>query len=108
MDMAFGIKKEELNRWKSVVMSGEVALLTHYWYDERFPQYNTVTKAGCSDREKLIHWGKRHGLKEEWLHERARFPHFDLIGKWEKNILENERTFQTAVLINGLKRRSEV
>lgn len=101
--MAFGIKKSELNLWKSVVMSGEVALLTHYWYDERFPQYKTVTKAGCSDRDKLIKWGKSHGLKEEWLHERELFPHFDLIGKREEEIVQTERKSNNAVLINAIK-----
>ena len=29
--MAFGIKKDELNEWKSKVRNGEIAFLTHYW-----------------------------------------------------------------------------
>jgi len=52
--MAFGITKEQLMSWKKLVKRGEIAFLTHYWYDERFPQYHTVTKVGCSNINKLI------------------------------------------------------
>jgi hypothetical protein len=88
--MAFGIKREELKEWKETVLSGEVAFLTHYWYDARFPQYKTVTKAGCADIQKLVNWGSKYGLKEAWIHNREQFPHFDLLGETQLEILEKE------------------
>ncbi|WP_173799908.1 hypothetical protein [Domibacillus mangrovi] len=27
--------------------TGHIAFLTHYWCDEQFPYYRTVTKVGC-------------------------------------------------------------
>lgn len=88
--MAFGIKREELEAWKKSVRAGEVAFLTHYWLDDRFPGCNTVTKAGCNDIPKLIQWGKQYGLKAEWIDMRDDFPHFDLFGKVEQDILIQE------------------
>ncbi|RWZ60386.1 hypothetical protein EQV77_03575 [Halobacillus fulvus] len=88
--MAFGINRKELKEWKSKVHAGEVAFLTHYWIDERFPGCDTVTKAGCADIEKLIEWGKKHGLKKEWIHQDPRFPHFDLFGDIQYRILREE------------------
>jgi hypothetical protein len=88
--MAFGIKRDELIAWKEAVSNGEIAFLTHYWIDERFPGCKTVTKAGCSDIEKLSRWGKRYGLKREWIDMRDDYPHFDLFGKHEREILLNE------------------
>ena len=88
--MAFGIKREELNAWKKTVQAGEMAFLTHYWLDERFPGCKTVTKAGCADLDKLIKWGKQYGLKPEWIDMREDYPHFDLFGKHEHDILLNE------------------
>lgn len=85
--MAFGIDRRELLAWKKAVGSGEIAFLTHYWLDERFPGCKTVTKAGCSDIEKLIQWGKQYGLKEEWIDRRVNYPHFDLFGHYEREIL---------------------
>lgn len=35
--MAFGIKREEMKQWKASVARGEIAYLTHYWVDPRFP-----------------------------------------------------------------------
>src|SRR5699024_11994414 len=75
--MAFGIKKEELAIWKSKVKMGEIAFLTHYWLDERFPSCFTVTKVGCSNIPKLRAWGKQYGLKETWIHYDDDYPHFD-------------------------------
>jgi len=57
--LAFGIKKEELAEWKKKVRKGEIAFLTHYWYDERFPDYHSVTKVGCSNIKHLIEWGNK-------------------------------------------------
>lgn len=89
--MAFGIKKRELIEWKQKIDRGEIAFLTHYWLDDRFPESKTVTKVGCHDLEKLAEWGKKYGLKKEWIHiRRDGFSHFDLIGERQKEILEKE------------------
>lgn len=89
--MAFGIKRKELNEWKQKIDSGEIAFLTHYWLDDRFPGFRTVTKVGCNDLEKLAQWGKRYGLKKEWIdHRRDGYSHFDLIGEKQKEILLKE------------------
>lgn len=90
--MAFGIKREDLTRWKEKIDSGEIAFLTHYWLDKRFPGYNTVTKVGCKDLDRLIEWGHKHGLKKEWLHIRKDgYSHFDLVGERQKEILDKEQ-----------------
>lgn len=88
--MAFGIKRQELNEWKRDVLEGNIAFLTHYWIDERFPDCNTVTKVGCSDVSKLIEWGKKYGLKAEWIDYKEAYPHFDLFGKHEMDIMIKE------------------
>lgn len=90
--LAFGIKKEELMNWKKKIDEGEIAFLTHYWLDDRFPDSNTVTKVGCKDLIRLAEWGSRYGLKKEWIHIRKDgYSHYDLIGKWQKEILEKEQ-----------------
>ncbi|WP_040228620.1 hypothetical protein [Bhargavaea cecembensis] len=88
--MAFGIKREELNAWKAAVSNGEVALLTHYWLDDRFPGCKTVTKAGCADIGRLTEWGRQYGLRPEWIDHKEQFPHFDLFGEREYEILKAE------------------
>jgi hypothetical protein len=89
--MAFGLKKKELAEWKRQIDNGEIAFLTHYWLDDRFPGCKTVTKVGCADLEKLKNWGKRYGLKEEWIHYRKDgYSHFDLLGDTQKKILKEE------------------
>ncbi|MDQ0350734.1 hypothetical protein J2R98_000537 [Alkalibacillus filiformis] len=88
--MAFGIKRDELKQWKKEVEAGNIAFLTHYWADDRFPQMNTVTKVGCRDVDKLKQWGRKHGLKPKWIHEDEKYPHFDLIGSFEEDILKAE------------------
>ncbi|WP_064093885.1 hypothetical protein [Rossellomorea aquimaris] len=89
--MAYGINKEELIQWKKAVLRGEVAFLTHYWLDDRFPNVRSVTKVGCSNVETLLNWGSKHGLKGEWIHYRKDgFPHFDLMGDIQKEILHEE------------------
>jgi hypothetical protein len=85
--VAFGIKRAELNAWKEAVARGETAYLTHYWYDPRFPEYRTVTKVGNSDLGKLFEWCIRHGLNPRYIHNRPPFPHFDLIGPKQTEIL---------------------
>lgn len=89
--MAFGIKRHELLEWKRKIDHGEIAFLTHYWIDDRFPGCNTVTKAGCLDLERLAAWGEKYGLKKEWIHHRKDgYSHFDLIGPRQKEILQQE------------------
>ncbi|USK90274.1 hypothetical protein [Rossellomorea marisflavi] len=89
--MAFGINRTELNRWKKQVAQGKIAFLTHYWLDSRFPDANTVTKAGCSDLDALIQWGRGYGLKPEWIdHRHKGYPHFDLLGEKQLQILMAE------------------
>lgn len=62
--MAFGIRKEDLRAWKKAIEDGEIAFLTHYWLDDRFPGCKTVTKVGCRDIQRLAQWGKTYGLKK--------------------------------------------
>ncbi|WP_168119336.1 hypothetical protein [Paenibacillus sp. HB172176] len=88
--MAFGIDRGELGRWKETVRRGEIAFLTHYWLDERFPFMRTVTKAGCADRDRLVRWGERYGLDPRFIHSRAEFPHYDLFGAKQIEVLEKE------------------
>ena len=88
--MAFGVKREELKQWKRDVKNGDIAFLTHFWLDDRFPDAKTVTKVGCSDRDKLISWGEQYGLKPEWMHKDPEYPHFDLLGERQRSILKAE------------------
>lgn len=89
--MAFGITRKELASWKQAVSRGEIALITHYWYDPRFPDVNTVTKAGCSDLARLTAWCENHGLNPKYIHRRSEFPHYDLIGPKQVEILQKEQ-----------------
>ena len=98
--MAFGIKRQELTSWKESVSRGEIAFLTHYWLDDRFPGYKTVTKVGCSNVERLIQWGQQYGLKPEWIDYKKDYPHYDLFGHFQVNILSKEG------MLNQLKRLS--
>lgn len=89
--MAFGIKRQELREWKRKIDAGEIAFLTHYWLDDRFPGCKTVTKVGCHDLDRLADWGKRYGLEKEWIHyRRDGYSHFDLIGERQREILRIE------------------
>ncbi|PWU68764.1 hypothetical protein [Gracilibacillus dipsosauri] len=85
--MAFGIDRNTLNKWKRKVDRGEIAFLTHYWLDDRFPGCTSVTKVGCNNYEQLSEWGSKYGLREEWIHRDERYPHFDLFGDRQKQIL---------------------
>jgi hypothetical protein len=89
--MAFGIKKRELEEWKKAVSRGEIAYLTHYWREPRFPGIRTVTKVGCSDLGRLAEWCVRHGLNPEYIHRRSEFPHYDLFGPKQIEILKKEQ-----------------
>lgn len=91
--MAFGITKEELKQWKRAVENGEIAFLTHYWLDDRFPNCHTVTKVGCNDIEKLKKWGESHGLYPEWIDHKEKYPHFDLFDRTQRTILEKENLY---------------
>jgi hypothetical protein len=85
--VAFGIKRAELNEWKATVARGETAFLTHYWYDPRFPDVRTVTKVGNANLERLTDWCIVNGLNPKYIHNRPPFPHFDLMGYKQKEIL---------------------
>ena len=88
--MAFGIDRQELQQWKDKVESGEIAFLTHFWFDERFPHSTSVTKVGCLNTKKLAKWGTKYGLKADWIHQDPRHPHFDLVGDKQLHILKAE------------------
>ncbi|CAI6053592.1 hypothetical protein [Cohnella sp. JJ-181] len=88
--MAFGVKREELEAWKRNVAEGHIAFLTHYWFEPRFPGVKTITKVGCDDLGKLADWCRRYGLNPAYIHERTPFPHFDLIGDKQAEILRSE------------------
>lgn len=88
--MAFGIS----NEWKQSVSRGEIAFITHYWHDPRFPGIRTVTKVGCSDRQRLTDWCVANGLNPVYIHDRPPFPHFDLMGPKQKEILEKENQWE--------------
>lgn len=104
--MAFGITRIELQEWKKQVLQGEIAFLTHFWQDVRFPNCYTVTKVGCSDIEKLITWGKQYGLQAEWIHYDEDFPHFDLFGEKELEVLQNENKHEQIERFNLLKKQN--
>ncbi|MBD2866856.1 MULTISPECIES: hypothetical protein [Paenibacillus] len=89
--MAFGITREQLNEWKETVLRGEIAYLTHYWLDPRFPGVRTVTKVGCSDLARLTEWCVSYSLNPRYIHNRPPFPHFDLMGSKQVEILRSER-----------------
>ncbi|MDV6377078.1 hypothetical protein ORD22_02215 [Sporosarcina sp. GW1-11] len=100
--MAFGINRQQLRDWKREVEQGHIAFLTHYWLDDRFPNVNTVTKVGCNDLDKLVEWGEQYGLRREWIHSREKYPHFDLLGERQVEILKKEQRFdQLSRLKNG-------
>ncbi|MDQ0299248.1 hypothetical protein J2S78_001668 [Salibacterium salarium] len=88
--MAFGINKRELENWKQQAQKEEIALITHFWYDPKFPHYHSVTKAANSNVNKLAEWGLQYGLKPEWIHHRDPFPHFDLLGEKQVQVLKEE------------------
>lgn len=88
--MAFGVRREELEDWKRKVTAGEIAYLTHYWYEPRFPGVNTVTKVGCDDLDRLAAWCGRYGLNPAYIHKRQPFPHYDLIGAKQVEVLRLE------------------
>jgi len=100
--MAFGIKREEVIEWKRKIDDGEIAFLTHYWLDDRFPGCKTVTKVGCNNLEKLAHWGEKYGLKKEWIDIRKDgYSHFDLLGERQKEILHKEGLLEHIWKDNG-------
>ncbi|WNQ12046.1 hypothetical protein MJA45_03005 [Paenibacillus aurantius] len=88
--MAFGVTRDELARWKADVLEGRLAFLTHYWYDERFPGIRTVTKVGCADKGRLAEWCRANELNPIYIHQRPPFPHYDLMGPRQKEILLRE------------------
>lgn len=105
--MAFGISRAELENWKQAVAAGDIAFITHYWIDSRFPGCTTVTKAGCSDIEKLAAWGRQYGLKREWIHARENYPHFDLLGDRQAAILQAEQQLDQLLKLQNGSRHME-
>lgn len=99
--MAFGIKRDELLAWKEKVARGEIAFLTHYWYEERFPHCKTVTKVGCLDLEKLKEWGEKYNIPAKYIDNRSNYPHFDLFGDRQIEILRKEKMVEQ---LNRFKR----
>ncbi|MNZ41365.1 hypothetical protein D3C78_589130 [compost metagenome] len=89
--MAFGINRAELSHWKREVAEGKIAYLTHYWLDPRFPGIKTVTKVGCADLNRLTEWCLQNDLNPKYIHKRDIFPHFDLLGKKQVEILKKEK-----------------
>ena len=67
--MAFGIKRVDVY-WKQSNRPRKNCVSTHYWLDDRFPGCKTVTKVGCKDMDRLAEWGKKYGLRKEWIHHR--------------------------------------
>jgi len=92
--LAFGINREELRTWKQKVKNGEIAIITHFWQDKRFPSCTSVTKVGCNNIEKLIAWGKKYRLQSDWIHMDETFPHFDLFGKKQLEVLRKEKMYE--------------
>ncbi|EUJ33316.1 hypothetical protein MFLO_03215 [Listeria floridensis FSL S10-1187] len=89
--MAFGVKRDELKAFQQKAESGEVALLTHYWLDKRFPNSKTVTKAASSDLEALKKWGSQYHLPEAYIdYGHKNLPHYDLFGEIQLKVLEQE------------------
>lgn len=89
--MAFGVKREELEAWKRQVAAGHIAFLTHYWVHPRYPGITSVTKAGCSDVARLRLWAVSRGLPPHHIHQRERYPHYDLLGSVQERILREEQ-----------------
>jgi hypothetical protein len=92
--MAFGISREDLKRWKHAVSEGNIAFITHYWLDPRYPGAKTVTKVGCADLNKLQAWCISHGLNPAYIHHRDQYPHFDLLGSKQKQVLVLEKQWE--------------
>lgn len=92
--MAFGITRRELQLWKEAVLREEIAFLTHYWEDKRFPDCSTVTKVGCANIVKLTEWGKKYNLLPEWIDLHGTYPHFDVFGHTQLEILREEQQFE--------------
>ena len=63
---------------------GKIAFLDHAWKGER------VLKVLCANRERLVQWGRRMGLKESYIHD-SRLPHFDLRGQKRTELLQQLR-----------------
>src|SRR5690625_1245434 len=87
--MAFGIKRAELIQWKQDAAKGNIAILTHYWQDERFHGSTSVTKIGCVDLNKLVEWGNQYELKADCIHY-GEYPHYDVFGEKQNEFLNRE------------------
>src|SRR5690625_5725090 len=69
---------------------------------------STITK-GFTKKHltiRLISWGEQYGLERNWIHERDKFPHYDLFGNIQLKILKKEQKWdhiERFQLINGMK-----
>jgi hypothetical protein len=88
--MAFGVRREELEAWKRQVAEGNIAFLTHYWLHPRYPDVTSVTKVGCADLERLRAWAVSHRLPPQYIHHKERYPHYDIFGQAQAQILRRE------------------
>ena len=49
-----------------------------------------LRKPGALTLKNWVRWGERYGLKREWIDMRDDYPHFDLFGEHEREILVKE------------------
>ncbi|WP_163653538.1 hypothetical protein [Listeria sp. PSOL-1] len=89
--MAFGVTRSELEAFKQKASEGGIAILTHYWMDERFPNSETVTKVASSNLENLLEWGAKYDLPKSYIDfGHTGLPHYDLFGELQLRILKKE------------------
>lgn len=63
-----------------------------------------VVKVICSDRDKLIRWGRARGIPAEWLHlSRCGMPHFDLWGRRAESLLRELECIEEFLQLLGEK-----
>ncbi len=76
-------KKQAFQNLLDRARAGEIVILEHKWNDSvPVGQAKKIVKVICADKDKLIEWGRKHGIPESWLHiSRSGIPHFDLWGR---------------------------
>ncbi len=69
----------------ALAREGEIAYIEHRYHGRQ------ILKVICSDREKLLAWGREHGIPERWLHvSRSGLPHFDLWGSVARKVKRSD------------------
>lgn len=67
--------KSERSKLLAKARIGEIVFLEHRY------RGRMILKVICADKEKLIAWGQKYRITEQWLHiSRSGLPHFDLWG----------------------------